>query len=83
MSANQIPTVWELQARAEERGYWLRIQSPFFLEEPWFAGFQKHGATGVNGRPEFEVGDASPERAVEKAYALLVASLPDEELCDG
>ena len=36
--------------------YWLELKSPFFAQQPWFAGFTRTGETGWNGVPDNQCG---------------------------
>ena len=64
-----------LEAKMQERGFWLELKSPFFPGQPYFAGFTPHKTTGWNGVPDNqELAFTGPAAIFEAAYATLEAT---------
>ena len=65
-----------LEAKMQERGFWLELKSPFFPGQPYFAGFTPHNTTGWNGVPDNQrAGPTGPAAIFEAAYATLEATI--------
>lgn len=45
-----------------QKGWWMRLQSPWQADGEWFCGLTPQGATGWNGSPDIEAsGETAPE----------------------
>ena len=58
-----------------EKGWWMRLDSPFNATEPYWAGFTPLNTTGWNGRPDHKASDPIPWRAV---YIAALAAREEE-----
>jgi Phage ABA sandwich domain len=61
--STDIAAAWEVVEKMSDRFHW-RIQSPFEAGGLWFAGLTPLGATGWNGRPDYNIGDHSAPLAI-------------------
>jgi hypothetical protein len=68
--AEYIQDAMELQKFMDEKGFWLRLDSPFSPESEWFAGFTPHDMTGWNGRPDYQKSGKTASEAITKAFLL-------------
>lgn len=58
-----------LKLKMAERFHW-QIKSPFYPNQPWFAGLTPHNMTGFNGVPDF-MGQGSTEMEAVCRVALI------------
>ena len=65
-----------VQGEMQKRGYWMRLDSPFYLGDTWRVGFTSLGASGWNGRPDYASPGNTPALAICRAALRVVFEQP-------
>lgn len=60
---------WSVVNAMAKKGFWLKLQTPFCIGQPYFAAFDQHGVT--DSRPPWEASGETAALAICKS-ALLV-----------
>ena len=77
--STELKAAFEAVAEMQRRGYWLRLISPFQPGQPWWAGFTSLGASGWNGRPDYEASGPTPMVAICRAALLTIRGKEEPE----
>ena len=76
-----IELAFSVVKEMEQRGFWMKLTSPFHPGLPWYAGFTPHDTTGWNGTPDHVGQGDTLETAI--LLAALEAVAGDGHKSDG